>query len=262
MEPCLWAEETKNNPSSAGTRRAFIHPKKWWPTLKCCTNVLNSPHFRHGVTRRRGLGGLPLHARCRVNSVFLGLALGLQGDVWRRVTDLHSCLWRSQGHRWWGDWGHWSLHGHHGRHRSGLSGHVALRRLTAAVCRGVHSRVYGLIALRLRGHRAHCGIEMPLHLLGGGRKPSLPPWYPAKLPRDKERDPEQSQTAGGHNQWQQADGNIWKCNKRNRNEGTDHFSLLRIQNWKAKSLSRKENLNYSVELALCELFSFSFSQQD
>lgn len=206
--------------------------------LTCCTNVaetkkqtiLYSPHFRHGVTGRWGLGGLPLHTRRRVNSVLLGFTLGIQRDVWRRVTNLHSCLWRGQDHRWWGHWSHWSLHWHHGRHRSGLSGHVALWRLRAAVCRGVHGRVYWLIGPRLRRQRAHCGIEVPLCLLGGGRKPSLPPWYPAKLPRDKEWDPEQSQTAGGHNQWQQADGNIWKRNKRNRNEGTHHFYLLQMQN--------------------------------
>lgn len=182
----------------------------------CCSNVaatkkqtiLNSPHLRHGVTGRWGLGGLPLHTRCGVNSIFLGFTLGIQRDVWRRVTDLHGCLRRGQDHRWWGHRSHRRLHGHHGRHRSGLSGHVALGRLAAAVRRGVHGRVYRLIGPGLRGQRAHCGIEMPLRLLGGGRKPSLPPWYPAKLPRHEERDPEQSQPAGGHNQRQQADGNI------------------------------------------------------
>lgn len=204
--------------------------------------ILDSPHLWHGVTRRRGLGGLPLHTRGGVNSVLLGFALGIQRNVWRRVTDLHSCLWCGQDHRWWGHWCDWSLHRHHRRHRRGLSGHGALQQLTAIVCRGVHGGVYWLLGGQLWGQGAHCGIEMPLRLLGGGRNPSLPPWYPAELPGDKERDPEQSQAAGGHNQRQQADGNIWKGNERNRNESAANFYLFPKWNYVWRE---KKTLEYS-----------------
>lgn len=171
------------------------------------------PHFSHGVTGGRGFCGLPLHTRVGVDPVFSTFALGVQGDVWRCVTDLHSCLWRGHHH---GRRRRRGLHRHHGRHRSGLPGDGAVRRLTAVVRRGVHGRVDRLPGRRLRGQGAHGGVDVPVGLLGGGGKPTLPPWYPAELPGDEEGDAKQSQATGRHHQWQEAHWDIWEGDKTDR----------------------------------------------
>lgn len=144
---------------------------------------------------------MPLHARVRVNAILSAVTLRIQRDVWRRVTDLHGGLRRGHNHGRRGHGSHRSLHRRGRRHGSGLPGDGAVRRLAAVVHRGVHGRVDGLPGRGLRGGQgAHGGIEVAVGLLGGGRKAALPPWYPAELPGDKERDPKQGQAAGRHHQ--------------------------------------------------------------
>lgn len=166
------------------------------------------------MTRGWGFSGLPLHTRVCVNPILPAFTLGIQWNVWRCMTDLHSCLWCGQDHRWWRHRGHRSLHWHHWRHRSGLSGDGALRWLTAVVRRRVHGCVNRLSGCQLRGQRAHGGVEVPVGLLGDGRKPAFPPWYPAELPGNKEGDTKQGQATGSHDEWQQTHRYIWEGDKR------------------------------------------------
>lgn len=174
------------------------------------TNTSYWPYFRHWASRRWGFSGLSLHSRVSVNSIFPAFTLGIQWYIWRCVADLHSCLWCGHDHRWWWYRSHRSLHWNNRCHGSRLSGHGTMWWFTAVVHRGVHSCVNWLPGCRLWWQRAHSRVEVPMGFLGGGGKPTLPPWYPAELPWNKEGDPKEGQATGSHYQWQQTHRYVWK----------------------------------------------------
>lgn len=199
MVPCLWTEEVNCKGHDTEHR---ITPEDFKIQLEIDPTMLknNSPNFRYGAARRRRFCRLSLYTGVRVNPVLPAFILGIQWNVWRCVTDLHRCLWWGHDHRWWWYRRHRSLHWYHRRNRGGLSGDGAVRRLTAVVWRRVHSSVNRLPGCKQRGQGAHGGVEVPMGLLGCGGEPTLPPWYPAELPGDKEGDPEQGQATRSHHQ--------------------------------------------------------------
>lgn len=182
------------------------------------TNTSYWPYFRHWASRRWGFSGLSLHSGVSVNSIFPAFTLGIQWYIWRCVADLHSCLWCGHDHRWWWYRSHRSLHWNNRCHGSRLSGHGTMWWFTAVVHWGVHSCVNWLPGCRLWCQRAHSRVEVPMGFLGGGGKPTLPPWYPAELPWNKEGDPKEGQATGSHYQWQQTHRYVWKERTRSDSE--------------------------------------------
>lgn len=137
------------------------------------------PNFRHWASGWWRFSGLSLHTRGSVHPIFPTFGLGIQWDIWRCVTYLHSCLRCGNDHRWWWYRSYWSLHWYNGCHRGWLSGKGTVRGLTALVRRRVHSCVDRLPGCWLRWQRTHGGVEVPMGLFCGGGEPTLPPWYPA-----------------------------------------------------------------------------------